>query len=262
MADSEGALRFLLRMQLQKYNIETQNELYIFAGFVPTKYANSIVRNGGLFKEQYLRGTALAHGLYSHYLQWYILSRAMDEGKLKLKDNLTLLDVLKATVDVTADGKPVWALLIDFTLDNVSYYNFRIPHDLNHALLFTEKCSDNLPYLQGYLLNSWHKNIKKMQKILEDTYLQTISYNAIIEGQFIADWAFGRIKLGMTTNTVEKYYQESAKIIGVLSQETRIVEKNASLRFANITKRIGIFSTRNQSVSFSADTLKIGIEHN
>ena len=64
VSDSQGLLRYLLRQQLAKHGIETQDKLYTFSGYVDTEVANDLVRHGSLFKEQYLRGNSLAarHG--------------------------------------------------------------------------------------------------------------------------------------------------------------------------------------------------------
>ncbi|WP_028388260.1 ankyrin repeat domain-containing protein [Legionella fairfieldensis] len=206
--DCQGLLHYLMRTQLNKFGIDTQETLYYFAGFVDSKVADELVKSGALFKEQFLVGNALVHG-QSHYFQWYILSRALETGLLWFKGNLTLLDVLKAVIEVKVkkDNSSVWPALIDyFPTPPIYYYDFGSPHLLNSALL----CDATNPHLRGYLRNIWYKSIEKFQNAMRSLSSEPLSYESIITAQVLAGPVFDLFK-GMTMKEVSHYYEHVAK---------------------------------------------------
>ncbi|MDR3503221.1 MAG: ankyrin repeat domain-containing protein [Legionella sp.] len=238
ISQGHGILRYFLREQLSKHGIETQSELVTFSGFVDPELANNLIASGALFKEQFLMGTALIHGLYSHYLQWYIISRALDEKLLHFKDNLTLLDVLRASVNVKKDnGELVWTNLIDFLHNGlgITHYDFGSPQQLNNALLH----SDTLIYLRGYLLNSWYKSIEKYRETIGGQATKiTLNefYKLLITGQTLAGSAFEWFSLGNSEATIDEYYAKTSKTKIIPSPDLQILKKDAETRFSAARK--------------------------
>lgn len=251
ISQTHGILRYLIREQLSKHGIDAQNELVTFSGFVEPELANSLIASGSLFKEQFLMGTALIHGLYSHYLQWYIISRALEEKLLHFKEDLTLLDVLRASVSVKkSNGLLVWASLIDFIQkgSDITHYDFGSPHQLNNALLNSEK----LVYLRGYLLNSWYKSIEKYRKTVgEQASKITLNefYKLLITGQTLAGSYFDWFSLGNTAATIEGYYTKTSKTKIIPSPDLQILKKDAETLFSEARKLaqsmtlLGLFKT-------------------
>jgi hypothetical protein len=243
--DKKGILRKIVRSYLQKHNIETQNELYNFAGFVDTEIANALVRKGALFKEQFFLGNALTHNLYTHYLQWFLIARGIDTGRIKLQ--LPLKDILQASVDVqTGDKGPAWTLLID----NVSFFTYvkalnkervviserysfftKVParYRFSSVMEFSSflYTSPDLPHIRGYFLDSLYKNIRKIQFTMKDKFPEDekIKQSHVITGSVLAFRVFSRFKLGLTRDDVDKHYKERAKTQGTLDKETGIVTK-------------------------------------
>ncbi len=68
----------------------------IFNACVDPVKANALVTSGALFKEQFFLGNALTHGLYSHYFQWLLMALAIESGRIKLPDNLSLKEIMQA----------------------------------------------------------------------------------------------------------------------------------------------------------------------
>lgn len=230
--------RCLLREQLEKFGIEKQSELYTFSGFVQPQAADCILKSGALFKEQFLRGNALLHGVYSHYLQWYLFSRAVEEGDITLPPGIRLVDVLFQAVVMKGEDDPVWNKLIDLVEkplfekgDNLHYLGS--PHRLNALLL----CAPELPHLRGFLLNQWYKNIHKLQDLCMTLYNKSISYECIIGAMAFSANIFNAFSLGYDNRQVKKYYPKTVKF----NVSTGIVVKDAA-QFV-WTRRYRLFPT-------------------
>lgn len=248
-----GALRMILRSYLQNHGIETQEELFTFSGFVETEAANAIVRKGGLFKEQFLIGNVLAHGLYAHYIQWFLVARAADTGRIKLAKDLSLRDVLQASVDVqTRDKSPAWVCLVDnLTVlkgspsdgdkerlfrgshdkrtRSIPYrYRFSSPQELT-SFLYT---SSQLPHLRAYLLDSLYKYIRKIRFMMKLKFPESepIEHHHIITGQVVGSWSFSRFDLGFFTKDVDQYYKENSKSKVEMDLNTGIITKSVKVK--------------------------------
>ncbi len=274
--DKKRLLRSLLRSYLQNHGIETQKELYNFAGFVSSETANALIRQGALFKEQFLMGNALVHGLYTHYIQWYIIARAIDEGRVKFKGGLRLKDVLVASVDVkTAGNTPAWTFVLDaLSLSDYAAkcdktrihaashwvwmsryptrYSFSYVNDLT-SFLYT--CPDDaLPHLRGYLLDSLISSIEKTMKMLGEkaSDIKPSHSNNIIAAQVLSSWHFDRLKI-FSRPDVEDYYDKHAKTGGKLNPETGIVTKTVDCSFFHPRKQ-----QKNDASSSAASTSSAG----
>ncbi len=245
LGNTYGLLRFLMRKKLQGHGIETQDELYIFAGFVNPKIANAIVENGALFKEQFLMGSALLHGLYSHYLQWYLFSVAIEKNVITFQEEITLRDMLTAMIEVkTNTGSVLWSAIIDFIVSpnccNIEPNGFNLgsPHRLNSLVCSSSK---ELPYLSGYLLNSFYKNIIKFFEQVE-IKLQgntTELYSSLVGAQALASADFKGFDLGYTNDSVERYYTDHSKTgcdVKSFDKSTGVLVKSAEKRFSVIEK--------------------------
>lgn len=242
-----GVLRRILRSYLQKHDIEAQDQLYTFAGFVENEKVNAVVRSGALFKEQFLMGNALTHGLYSHYIQWFLIARAIDTKRIILQAGLTLKEIMQASVDIQTDKRtPAWGEIIDnvtpdpraaqedvvrLAIENEapgkkvpSRYAFSSVVELSSFLYTTPE----LPHLRGYHLDSLYKNIHKIQVAAKEKFPegQRIEHKQVIAGQMVAFWNFNRFKSGLSHDDVDKYYK--AKPNGELDRETGIVTKSAN----------------------------------
>jgi ankyrin repeat protein len=231
---SYGLLRYLLKEQLAKYGIDTQDNMYTFVGFVEEEIANQKIIEGSLFKEQFLMGNAMYHSAYAHYLQWYIISRAVDEKLIRLDDGLTLLDVLKHTVQTTLNNKSsVWSNLLDYAVSPARiWYDLGCPSQLHNALL---NCSE-LPHLRGMLLVDWYKKTVKILEFYRRELNLDISYESFVIAQHKAHDNFNMLNLGISTFMVDVYYQQHATTKGQLSTDTNILEKKNSVRFFKATQ--------------------------
>jgi hypothetical protein len=221
---SYGLLRFLIRKKLQNHDIEKQDELITFIGFVDVEKANKIVEDGALFKEQFLTFLSIFHGLYSHYLHWYLLAIALEKKELNLY-GLTLRELLGYMVNIFDDkGISMWQFLID--LYDPKKLNFSYPESLNSILL----CNDSLPYLRGYLINSWFKNIEKLQKVMKEKHHgQFLNYETILFSQLAFSPNFLDV---ISTEEIKNYYKKSAKTGDcVVTTDNNILIKSAELRF-------------------------------
>ena len=255
---THGLLHFLIRKKLQSHGIEKQDELYTFSGFVNSKIADNIVRNGGLFKEQFLMGNALSHGIYPHYLQWYLIAAAVEKNMLVFDDNITLCHLLSAAVDVqsTQSNFSLWGICFDFASTprfnkNLSDFNVGAPHRLNSLLFF----SDSIPHLRGYLINSFFKNIVKFQKHVKNEYQKDISYLAIVGASAIAHNLFNLFDLGYDNHCVKKYYREQAKTgndVVNFDEQSGILIKSAKKRFRIIEAQYNILFPPEQSADNEA----------
>lgn len=232
--ETHGLLRFLIRQKLQKFHIEEQNELYTFCGFVNQRDANNLIRNGCLFKEQYFCGNALFHGLYSHYLQWYIIARAIEDKVIKLKDGITLRKLLSAFVDATYQNDSAWVILIDQARGGLDKYSmgsdnididFHSPAQLTITLLLC----DELPHLRGYLTQSSWKAIQKILKLFKTP---PPSYECVVAAGALANEFFGYCHI-INTLRARQYYQTTAKTRTVVSgyMESNILAKDAGKRY-------------------------------
>jgi len=160
-----------------------------FSGFIQTEEANKIVKNQEIFCELPYTGNFILHGLYSHLIQWYILAVAYEKGILKFNGNLSLSDMLAASVDVSDEkyNSSLWVHLFDSENSYAAYRPLKVvsrhfgqPTRLNTTLLF----SNALPTLQSWLLTyAWYMPIAELQHMLKDTYTQTIPYELLVLGQ-------------------------------------------------------------------------------
>ena len=246
--DKKGALRRILRTHLQKQDIESQNELYNFAGFVETETANALVKTGALFKEQFLLGNALTHGLYSHFFQWVSMALAIETGRVKLKDGVSLKEILQASVEIKSKvGDGAWGLIIDnvspllyakngepMRLGSENYNRFFSSSSSRYRLSSVVELSNflytssELPHIRGYLLDSLYKNTHKIQRLMKEKFPEDeqIKPKHIIAGQATSFWAFNRFRIGLSNDDVSKYYEKCAKTQGKLDQKTGIVTKS------------------------------------
>lgn len=171
-------------------------------------------------------------------MQWYIISRALDEKLLHFKEDLTILDVLRATVNIIKDnGILVWTSLIDFVQkgSDITHYDFGSPHQLNNALLN----SDKLVYLRGYLLNSGYKFIEKYRETVgEQASKITLNkfYKLLITGKTLPGSYFDWFSLEDTQATREGYYAKASKIKIIPFPNLQILKKDAETRFAETRK--------------------------
>lgn len=243
-----GILRKTLIKKLREHGIHQGDEGYIFSGFVDTETANQLVIDGQLFKEQFLMGNSLIHGTISHFIQWYIIILAYEQGEITLPDELTPQELLKATVEVKYDNAPVWVHLIDSIINkhNAEHYylrkdDFSSPHRLNSTLLLTEE----LPFLRGYLLNSWYKNIRKFQKYFLEVFNVEIPYECIVCGQAISHGVFNKFDIGFNNQHVETYYRTRAATgdHSKLNQATGILVKSKQ------TSSFSLFASEHQQES-------------
>lgn len=227
--DKRGLLRLLLRDYLQRYGIETQDELYTFAGFVDTEEANKIVRSGALFKEQFLMGNALVHGVYTHYIQWYLIVRAFEKGYIK--SDLTPKDLLQASVDIrTKSGVTLWTRIVDAVSheekpEGCVEYGLSSPHEMS-SFLYNQEI---LPNIAKYLCHSLHRSLENIRVVLS----KKISNNSIIAGQAMANSEFSLFKLGFTVEQdVTGYYEKHSKTgkRARVDLNTGIIRKKPNIR--------------------------------
>ncbi len=219
--EKTGILRKILQKILSKHGIDAGPVKYTFAGFVSAKDANAIIKKGFLFKEQPLLGVAMLHGLYSHYFQWAIIALAYENKEIEFA-GLNLIEIYRSTVEIkTEKNLPMWTHLLDRVYHSEQAgtpqkeparvkeiwdpkdqgtlrYRLSSPHEINSFLLF----SDELPFLRGYLLNQWYKNILKILKYQKSNYI------SIVAGQAYTYDKFTGYGPKLTLNHVLDYYQE------------------------------------------------------
>jgi len=251
---THGLLHFLIRKKLQSHGVEKQNELYTFSGFVNSELANSIIRNGSLFKEQFLMGNSLIHGIYSHYLQWYVIAAAIEKNILVFQDNITLRDLLSAAVEVKLKGyNSIWERCFDFVSvprfnKDCSDFNIGSPHRLNSLLFF----ADDIPHLRGYLVNSFLKNILKFRQHVKNEYQKEISYLCIVGASAISYSNFNLFYPGYDNNNIKNYYHTQAKTgvyVESFGTKSGILIKSAKELFALIEQQYNILFPSEAAVS-------------
>ena len=232
--DTKNVLLYLIQKQLTKEGINTQDRLYTFFDFINEQIANNLVRQGILFDESPLSGNAILHGIYTHYLQWYLFSIAIEKGVIKLDPSINLYEIMTAMVDSKVTYKtPLWSSLIDHTEEVTSdertdYFQFFLgsPHRLNLYLL----SSPLTPHLRGYLLNEWVRDITTFQSFFYHHYKKEISYESLAEGFAVANEAFDGLNLQITRKMIAQFYHQ--KKHKNVSPETGILLENPEKKFA------------------------------
>ena len=232
--DTKNVLLYLIQKQLTKEGINTQDKLYTFLDFINEQIANNLVRQGILFDESPLSGNAILHGIYTHYLQWYLFSIAIEKGTIKLDPCINLVEVMTAMVDSKITYQvPLWSSLIDHAEeatgdDRTDYFQFFLgsPHRLNLYLL----SSPLTPHLRGYLLNEWARDITTFQSFFYDSYKKEISYESLAEGFAAANEAFDGLNLQITKKMIAQFYRE--KQHKDVCAQTGILVENAEEKFA------------------------------
>ena len=238
--NTHDLLRYLMRRKLQTHHIETQDKLYTFSGFVDAQKADNIVRNGALFKEQFLMGASLLHGLNVHYLQWYLFAAAVEKKLLSFEKDLTLRDMISAMIDVKDNSQydfSAWNSIIDSInrtdfKKTCDHFYLGDPHRLNSFLQY----SADIPHLRGYMLNEHHEKIKKFQQYFEFKYSKKIPYACIMGGQAVAYNFFGMFDVGFTNATVDEYYQQHFKGKYTFNQSEGILIESAKEQFSIVDK--------------------------
>lgn len=208
---THSLLLYVLFELLKQHNVK-HDKFITFSGYVDPGIADNLIRSGYLFKEQYLMMNALTHGVYSHYIQWYLIAAAIDAKKIILQDDLTLRDLMVAMINTSSGEKEQssWNRLLDYLIRNnhnipINELQLGSPHALNSFLLFCKE----LPHLRGLLLNNWHHQIKKFQLFTSNKETgEVLSYERIAEGQATAFSSADLFNLGHTNKDIVRYYDE------------------------------------------------------
>lgn len=242
-----GLLHYLLREKLQKHGIEQQNELYTFSGFVDSQKADEVIKRGALFKEQFLMGNALMHGVYSHYLQLYLIAEALENRVITLDDGLTLKELLAAfiTVKVLRDdnASSVWTTIIDtlsrtqlIQIQEPTQFYFGSPHRLQSALLY----SPELPNLRGLLLNHVYRKLDRYKEMVNISFNgKTVSDRCIIGAMAVSFHIFNLCDIDITNADVNSYYLKMpSNIKRNFDQKTGIMTTSAKEKFRILKERL------------------------
>ena len=261
--DTHSLLGYLLRLNLNKYGIETQPYSYVFSGFVNPDSANEIVKAGGLFTEQMFMGNAAAHGRKIHKIQVFLIGRGIEKGDIKLPKDMTLRDLLTLMVSTPDGGEgSVWTTIIDFVeyskLQLSPYkYNLGSPYRLNSLLLMSRE----LPNLCGLIRNSHFKKIRQFQDFIWNIHGVRFSYESIVQGAAFSRNVFDCLDLGTTNKEISQYYQHNAKsrltTEITVDEVTGIVTKNAEKQFAIITELFRMRSTNSDKNEFKSSCCAI-----
>lgn len=245
-----GLLRYLLRKKLQTHQIEKQDKLYTLSGFVVE--ASKIVANGALFIEQFLMGISLTHGIYTHYLQWYLIAVAFEKKLFSFDQRITLRDLLTTSVaksQYQMDSEMVWPRLLDFVIQSTDpdkLYNFNLgaPQRSNSLLLR----SPVNPHLRGYLLNSWHRNIAEFQRQFALTHPDSdpIPYICLVGAQTVFQQSFGACNVGMRAASVERFYRETlCNNVDIQSHETgAVITESAQEKFSIVDRQYQLIQSK------------------
>lgn len=232
LIDKNSALTKIIKNQLKKHGIEDADNELKFSGFVDSKYADDEVKSGRLFKEFFLSGIALVHGVMTHYLQWYLISRDYEEGRLQ--SELTPRELLEASVTtrISKTNSPVWNVLVDYPIDStreVDYDSFGKVIKFNSFLLCNE--DPELMDLSNYLRDSFFKNSNKVAKALKQKYpeVELREQNFEIANIMVASLAatgevFNMINFFDLEDT-KQYYEEKNESRNVVVGDNAIVRK-------------------------------------
>lgn len=223
--DSDGLLWYLLRKIVNKQGIDTENTLLTFSGYVNKRIANDFVKEGRLFREHFLSGSVLMHGIYSHYIQWALFSIAIEKKILNLGEDITLPSLMDDLIFLNQ-----WDNLIDF-ISNAPFnthcqdFNLGSPQRLNSLLLF----SDELPNLRGLMLTLFYQQTTEIQNQFALKYKKTLPYRCLVGGHASALGV--DFEIGFNQKDI-KNYLDSYPYSFSFDEETGVITENADKRFA------------------------------
>lgn len=210
----DNFLTAFLRQKLQKHNINDEKIDLRFFDFIDDDVASSLVRSNILFKEQFLSGISLAHGVLTHYLQWYLIVKAYEDNYLDITDcGLNVAQFMAMSVDSKIDGKKSWNYMIDIVASpSCKHKSLRSVFECNSHVL----THDNLLFLRDYMLNSFFKKLDKIHDIVtskSDLIAKNVGllakedfFDVVIAGQVFTRGRFNHFDLGLKTADLKKYY--------------------------------------------------------
>jgi|GEM_PF-6278493 len=109
----------------------------IFWRFVPGGEAGKCIAEGNVFIEANYVGNLL-HGKYSHRLQWYVIFKAIEAGKISFPEGYSLKDLFQKL-------PALWNPLLD-----LHTRGFNAPLFINSYFLLSPEARTRFPYLSGY----------------------------------------------------------------------------------------------------------------
>lgn len=232
---SYSLLKVLMRESLMAAGIECSEEMTTFCWFVERQIANQVVSEGRVFKEHHLFGNVLYHGLLTHFIQIYLIKRAIEIGIIPTSysdncEHLSLQEILNAFIDFTfSDGSgsiSFWEHALDKVNETKNFFlmDFTCPEILNQALFWT----DSLPHLRGYWVNNWYRKIEQYLVESNKQNPEPLTFETMILLSAIASPYFASFN-PFKADTISDYY--SSRPESLFNKETLIATKPWAIRY-------------------------------
>lgn len=219
----DAFLAKLIERQLNKFDININGSEVKFSGYVsPKKIKHYVIDLKQIFKEQFFITLSLSHGVLTHYLQFYLISRAFEDNYrgfkgLDIEFNEILKNLFFKKIKYDNTKVVAWAYLIDnvFTEDT-TFNNYGQVNYLNHHIL----TNNNFPYLRTFFLHSHFKKLekiyhlfdKKFPGLLDDQEVTKEDFlNCVFLGNLASKGNFGYFDLGFDANDIFNYYLHKQK---------------------------------------------------
>lgn len=213
--NKEKFLINFIRDRLREHEIDDQDYQIKFFEYVMPKQSSEVINCGSLFQEQFLGGASLIHGVNSHYLQFYLIARALEDNYQGMAEcQVSLRDFMDFVIDHKISNQVGWNYLIDHVFaDNLQKQDFGAVFSLNSFILSNNY--HELRNLRGYMLNAFFKKLDKIYDVCcgkEFDFIGLIDkdrfLDILVASNVAARGSFNIQNLNIGIEDVVKYYED------------------------------------------------------
>lgn len=169
---TKGSIK-VLRNYLVQYlvNLGFSKETVVPVDILSEDEFYNITKNKYLLKDSVFRGKS--HGEFSHLLQWYFISRAVEKGLIQLTQSLVdIYSEIGRKLCDRENGEPqsVWDMLVDIMAkNNIENFKFRSPeYIVQYFMDNTQDKISTLQFLLGYRLSSEYMEKHSLEEDMEE----------------------------------------------------------------------------------------------